>query len=261
MPKIAEWCVIWSSGAKRTTAIKWNCETSMKARCQEERGKEDSKRKKYDKIRVNPRFGWEINSASVFFVQNIQWCDMENDNERCDYGDDVVNGIQGSFQPKCYTNRCGFALSLYSYTFLPSALIHFQSLRSYVWASLSGVVMGLTPFDVMKKEFKCSSPSFQRNCIHFVKYIVELTWICENGVVAIMIGKSEPWAQRELFHFWNNRVIAYGALVLECELFHCTLSAQRLLICCDGWENEHRQQNEAVEKKWINLRYNCNVNG
>lgn len=137
----------------------------------------------------------------------------------------------------------------YSYTFSPSALIHFQSLRSYVWASLSGVVMGLTPFDVMKREFKCSSPSFQRNCIHIVKYIVKLTWICENGVVAIMIGKSEPWAQRELFHFRNNRVIAYGALVLECELFHCTLSAQWLLIRCDGWENEHRHQNEAVEKK------------
>lgn len=52
-----------------------------------------------------------------------------------------------------------------------------------------------------------------------------LTWVRENGVVAIVIGEAEPWAQRELLHFGNGGVVADGALVLECELFHRTVAA------------------------------------
>lgn len=56
----------------------------------------------------------------------------------------------------------------------------------------------------------------------------QLTCICEDGVVAAVIGEAHPGAQRELVQFGQRLLVLHGALVLDGELLGAALVVRDL---------------------------------
>lgn len=103
---------------------------------------------------------------------------MENDNERCDYGDSV-NSIQNVVVCYYITRVFYWNAMLFIhmiYIILPDE-VHFILHRINLNCDVFKNVAFSTHFDVVKKRKK-----------------KKLTWIREYCVVAIMVGESEPRA-------------------------------------------------------------------
>lgn len=88
----------------------------------------------------------------------------------------------------------------------------------------------------------------------FLSGNTQLTCICEDGVVAAVIGEAHPGAQRELVQFGQRLLVLHGALVLDGELLGAALVVRDLCHARTPPQKQCEREESSVKRaQWNRL--------